>query len=201
METLKTIAEIIGSLAWPITILVCVILFRTQFRTLLQQLPTKVRDASKLSLGSFSMELDTKARQTGIPELTEGLQLLSRRAFEQFLKIHRESYSTGIVSTSQTPKNEVVFILPSDDEFRAFEELERAKFVQFTIPLAKYRSSIGTLPLKQIYQDWSRPRYLPERPLSKDEDRAILNQSYGLTDLGRRALDTIMDTILDHLGK
>lgn len=200
MEIFKIIVELIKAIIWPSVVVGLILMFRKPLSLIINQLPAKFSRATKVSVGGLSVEIQAKALEAGNPLLAEKIGTLSAEALEQLLKIDKSALSMGFVSKGQKQDGSEYYSLPGSIKLNAFLELETKGFLEFKEPLADYLRFVESLSMIKDEQTFlRRTDYHPSRPLSDQETKRLVYQSYSITDLGRQAFYTIISVIVEQL--
>jgi len=93
------INDFLKTIIWPLIIVLVLILYGKQIGRLVKVIPDKVEQSSKMSFGSFSLEIDRAAKTIGNPELANIIKGLSEEAVKKLLELGTKRPS-GIISYS-----------------------------------------------------------------------------------------------------
>jgi hypothetical protein len=90
------------------------------------------------------------------------------------------------------------YFLPPEEELSTLFELQDNRFIEFRENLDEFIAFYHDLPvtLNSETSDLTHP--VLAKKLSKDDNSRIFMQSYKMTDLGRAALDTIIDVTVNY---
>ena len=200
MEELKLLVELIAAIAWPAVVFYVLIAFRDPLRRAINQLPKKLGEASKVSVGSFSVEVQARLSASGDTEVIKALPDLTRGDLEVIISLRDTSHSHGLVTRSQTGKDEESYSLPMVRDMDSLQHLDSLKLMRFTEPLTDFLSFFKALPQSSHYNLPGRNPFVPKNQLNKDQIKRIESQAYSLTDTGRRVYDAIFSSVLQQLG-
>jgi hypothetical protein len=200
---LEAVAGIIKTLTWPLVILFLFFQFRDPLGQIAQLLPTKLEQASKVSAGGLTLEIEKTARAAGNPELSRLIGGLSRRALEILLRTSRTE-SSSLASTSQTEGEAMIrYNLPSGQELEAMHELERKKLLDFGTPLDNWMSKLKRELVLQSGGGRSETYVASQGRNKLDENSAKLLWSahYKHSELGAKAVELIIQSVSAELQK
>ncbi|MFT3794721.1 hypothetical protein [Flavobacterium sp.] len=132
-STFENTIELLKTLLWPVIILFFFFGYKTEIDQMIAVLPQKFENSSKFSVGSFSFEIEQKAKKSGNEELGEIIKGLSSPAIRKMITMGQGGQSI-VNHTSDNSE----FALSSD--FDALLELEASGLVQSDVPLKEFRS-------------------------------------------------------------
>lgn len=201
MEQLKTIIDLVTSLVWPGIIMWVLFYFRNQIKRLLDLLPSKLNQASKISVGSFSLEIEEKLKELGMSDLTETMHTLSREAYELIIKLGNTSSYYHLISQSWSNDGTSYFSLPSDKELKFYKEIEEKGIIEFSEPLdeivEKFKKFKNCKKRSVPDPTWS----ILAVDLPEDAKEQFKNIMYNLTNKGKRIYDAMFDIIINEFCK
>jgi hypothetical protein len=197
IDVFKTTVALIDAIIWPIVILILVWIFRTPIRDILKQLPKKISQATQLSVGNFSLAIRTRAIELGRPEIAEPLSSLSQNAVRQLLQTSPDADACMFMKMYTIGKKEYYF-LPPEEELSTLFELQDNRFIEFRENLDEFIAFYHDLPVASNSETSDLTHPVLAKKLSKDDNSRIFMQSYKMTDLGRAALDTIIDVTVNY---
>jgi len=198
IEFLKLIIEGIQVLAWPILTVILVLMYNRPLRKMLDSLSSKFSEASKVSIGSLSLEVQAKAREAGNPKLAREVGTLSPPAIEQLLRTPRVG-DMILLSTSDYQGNRN-YGLPKLDEMNALRELEQKGFIKFREKLEPFLDKLHALRNTSIPNS-DRVWFAASGPVASSTDEKFRKQGYTLTDLGHQAVDAIVKAVAAQLAQ
>ena len=86
LEWFKTITELIKSLSWPIVALIVLLTFHGPLARVISLVPQKLEDATKVTIGTLSVEIQQKALMQGQTKVADGFSKLSPGAVARLLR-------------------------------------------------------------------------------------------------------------------
>ena len=202
MEALKLLIELAKALAWPLVALYALVYFRRPLRSALDLLPEKLRNVSKVTVGSLSFEVQAYLQATGDDELLRVLPKLSRRAFEKILDLRVTNHHYVLCSrgTSMAVSDEH-YTLRKDEDFSVLHELEALGLIRFAEPLVDFEAFFETLPGYAAIAGSTSEGSVVVAALSADQVQRVEAERYALTDLGRRAYDAVFTVVIRQIGR
>jgi len=200
LSILENSLELTKVFVWPALILVILSLFYAPIRDSLEQLPTIVSQAQKISVGSLSVEVQAQARQIGGTELASALQGLSSKAIEKVLLTGRTNVQ--IIGTNSNDATRLT--LPGFDDMKAFKEVESKRLLTLRMErnpvssFAEFETAFHNLPLAPDYSDADQQTFV----LKSGEVSSIplLRTEYKLTPLGLAAFDSVVNAVSHQLS-
>lgn len=203
----------ISKFSWPMVVIVLLVLFYSPIKF-------KLLEASKISIGDFSIEVREKLEAAGSPELIEGLNGLSRLGIEKLIDIG-DSY---IKIFSVDSNGDVAFIF--DDEHKGFNELDEQNLLAHSNTTGVSRSYselitfAKTLPhkktLKYLVKSNGYTALVDEPPqqkykivevlyfdttsLSKDSIEVLTGSTFTLNDRGQTLWKQIAQVVVEQLS-
>ena len=197
LEKVKLAIELLRIVAWPALVLALVIVYRVPIRSVMESLATKFAEASKVTIGTLSLEIQEKARQIGSSELARQVGTLSPSAIQELLQTPQ--HGTMILLSTGEQDAVSTFALPSQSVLGALTELESKNMIRFREKLGSFMSFFRALPMRQIEGAPERTTYAPTRSLSDTEVKRLNGQGYELTDTGRKATEAIVQAVVEQL--
>lgn len=207
----ENINDLVKSLIWPFIILLFFFTYKAELNSIIREVPEKIRNSSKLSFGSFSIEIEKAAKESGNEELGKVITNLSEGGIRKLLTLGSGRYM--LVQVDNINKS---FGLPNDLDIMS--ELEEKGLIQFNEPLNKFLSYFDSLkPDEQIMymgkngnsstarsEDYSEKyiqKTLSQDHLTKDDITRIEEFNIELSDLGKKAFDIIVKVISQQINK
>jgi len=194
--------ELLKAITWPLIILVIVILYYSNIKNL-------INNSSKVSVGSFSMEIKKEAKNQGFAELGELITNLNGSELRLLLTI-AESGNYGLVGRN----DEGYFLSGKSRDWEKLEAYGLVRFNGFTMDeIEIFLSKIGAVKETIYYNDRGSYSHFKDNEFNiktynytirKDilsiENRIKL-ESYNisLTDKGSRSIDIIINTVIGEL--
>lgn len=192
LDFYKTTVALIGATVWPVLIGVVLLLLRTPLLDILRELPAKLSAATKLGVGSLSLEIQYQARAFGNPELARRLGRLSPEAIRRLI----ETGESQVILVGVDEKHQRYFI-PEARTLDTVRELARNGLVSYREDLEEFVIWLGTGPFRRSKDT---PAYITlTRELTESERKRFRKQQYVLTDLGRKAWDAVLQAVLEQL--
>ena len=197
LETTETIVSSFKIVAWPLVILILLLFLWHPIADTFAKLPDLVSSSTKITIGSFSMEMDRVAKIIGNESLGRLMGGLSTRSIELLIETGNARYH--FVGTQMGPTGDMI-VLPNELDIEALKELENKNLLEFEQPIDDFMLFIQELDLVQDQSISSVKRYYDvTRPLTDKEISRLENQSYFLTDLGKEAFDLVVSTVVSQL--
>jgi len=88
-----------------------------------------------------------------------------------------------------------VYTIPKESEIKSLLELERKGLIQCSERLADFVQFFHDLNMKAIEGAPDRDSFVPQQPLTAEQDKRLLHESYALTDLGRQADEAVLKAV------
>ena len=161
----------------------------------------KFSEATKVTVGSLSIEIQAKALEYGNNELADKLKNITPEAIDKLIHVPKIGDQI-LIGTGNDSKNRQFFTLCNDNELKTLYELESKGLIVFREPLAGFMSFFFSLPIKKdesIQADF--PSFKIKGEISELDLVRLRNQGYSLTSLGRKAVDAILAAIVEELKK
>lgn len=202
LEIYKVTVELLKVLVWPSLLLLFLSEFRGPIRKIVDQLPDKLSQATKVSFGNVTLEIiAAKAREAGSLDIAEKLGQLSPRAVEVLLNTGKNTRHR-LVSKDDSPEGGTRYTFPADSTLEPLLELQKRGFLTFTQDYSTFRDFMAGLPLKEdLTIKGGRRFFKRERPLSPDQEQQFFDQWYSLTREGEGALDAVIAAVSEQLTK
>lgn len=206
----ENITNLIQAIIWPIVVLSVLTFYHAEISEMF-------RSSSKVSLGSFSMEMQREASNQGSADLSNVITELSIPGIKHLLTMGA-SGSYGIVGQRRPYGGQDSGYTLSAD-LSSWKELEKANLVKGNdfrisdiIELFKslkaqetnvYYNDEGysTTAKEEKYPHEGKEYFIPESQLNKDLKQKLENYSITLTENGRKALDIIVETTAKQIKK
>jgi hypothetical protein len=196
-----SVLELLRILAWPSLILIGILVFRKSVFRLAEIIPEKIAGTKKLSIGSFSLEIQQRAVSLGTPDLHKSLYRISEKELKYFLASDPSPVLHGVFA--QTVRDEPDVDISISYDIEAVRGLINRGLLECTIPFDEVERFIEEQSFKRPYGAL-RPTYI-KREFSEEQideisdfDR-IAGASIGMTDLGRVAFQAIISTTVHQL--
>jgi hypothetical protein len=87
LEIYKTTVALVSAIVWPVLLGVVLLVLRKPLRDILSELPAKLSAATKLGVGSLSLEIQHQAHAFGNPELARRLDRLSPEGIRRLIEM------------------------------------------------------------------------------------------------------------------
>jgi len=196
---LELSVELIRAVAWPAIAIVGALVFYQPLSDVARHMAAKVQDASKVSIGAFSLEVAAKAREPGNPpELASQVGALSSKAVEQLLRTPRDG-AVVVASAMSRKEGESLLGIPEPKVLEALQELERAQFLEFAPPLSMFLDKLRSFRSEGRIAGTARDWY--DVPVATNQAAYLELRSarYSLTPKGRAASDAIVKAVAAQL--
>lgn len=184
------INDLIKALIWPVLILYVLLRYQSPISDTIDLLPNLIKHATKFSAGGVTLEIEQRAQESGNENLAIALKGLSPEARKLLLQVG-DSYWTewgkGVqgeyLTYRQTALNELV-----ERKLVDFRPEGHGAFQKWIQGLGSISSTDG---------DATAPKMLrPNRTLSQEEEKRLLNEQFFLSPLGKKAYDVILDVVV-----
>lgn len=200
----ENIIELIRVTMWPLIVIIVLIFFYSDVKNLINK-------SSKVSVGSFSMEIQREAQDQGSAKLGELIVNLN----EKELKLLLSNAQVGIFGL--IGRNNENFSLTENTVI--WKNLEKSGLVEFNFNINEVENYLLKLGAKkeewfftedgksstQIKdQDHRVKTYiyiLPVKNVSASDQRQLESYNISLTDKGRKAIDIITNSVIEQLKK
>ncbi|WP_413670875.1 hypothetical protein ACEN9X_13600 [Mucilaginibacter sp. Mucisp86] len=189
----------IKTLGWPLVVLLFLSINCNGIKNIVDEIPQKLQESDKVTVGSLSLEITKRASQLGVPELGEITKGLSAEAIEQLLITgNRINTYPGTVADRA---NEIT--VPAGKFKAALLELEKNGLIAFSVPINdfderlkqfepnhEHNGSVGN----QTGED-ERSNYVLTQEQAKEFMSFLTSENYRLTEKGRKAFDLIVSAV------
>jgi hypothetical protein len=199
-HVLTLVVELLKGLAWPLLALTFFLIFKEPIRRTIALVPDKLEKADKGNIGSLSWEIQQHAREQGGSDLARRVGTLSPAAIDALINAPRFG-GAGILSSYGGIRDDRGYVLPSEERFDGFRELEAAQLLRFQEPLADWLQFLKTLPLREdssISFPHGRTMILTA-PLTPEQQRRVDAQHYELSPKGKQAVEAIVKALGEQL--
>jgi len=199
----ENINDLLKALLWPLVAVTVILMFKGEVRTMFQ-------NSSKVTLGSFSMEIQREAANQGQSELSTIITKLSIPGLKKLMAMSSAG-RFGLVSNRRPYQgNEGGYSLNAD--LSVWAELEKSGLISgesFNISsLIDHFKKLGAKETKVFYNDegstttadtkqyqYEGMEYFISNTQLNDSEKAKLeNFSVALTEKGRKAVNIIVET-------
>lgn len=206
----ENINDLLKASLWPLIVIIVLITYHSDISDMF-------KNSSKVSLGSFTMEMQREAKNKGSEELSQIISELSVPGIKRLLSMGT-SGSFGIVGVSRAYEGHSEGYTLSPD-VSSWKELIKAGLVSETNlkidELIKKFENLGAEESNIYYNDEgeSSPMYDSKYPyegklyfiatnkLTENTKTELENSSVALTANGRKALDIIVETTARQIKK
>lgn len=198
----KLTLDYLKVLAWPILIVSLLVAYRPPLSRMAESLASKLDKADTVKIGSFSLEVQERARDLGHPELGREIGQLSFDAIEELVRTPRTGDMILLSTNEHVSPPE--YGLPPDAELAGLLELEKKGLIAFTEPIDEFLGSLRrvgqTLKRDSTARSEDRQWFLVQ---SADAEltRRLRHQGYRLTEAGRRAVEAISKAVAAQLAR
>jgi hypothetical protein len=201
MEVITAVSTLIGAIAWPAVCLYALVYFRKPLREALELLPAKLQNVSKFSVGSLSFEIQAVLQANGDSELMNLFPRLNRPVLEKLLDLKEKNRFFGLVTTSTRREADGRLLTIRDEmELAVLREMSELGLIQFTEPIDDFLAFFRELP--SYTRKEAPPRtegWVSEAALQAEQLKRLTKMHFSLTDLGRRAYDTLFTVVIRQL--
>jgi hypothetical protein len=191
-SALELVVQLVKAAAWPVLALVVILSIRAPLIRSANLLPKMLEQSTsaKVSAGGLSIEIQRAATAAGIPQLGELIRGLSPEAVELLLDTGKRRQ--GYVGSSR----EREYTFPSAADKKVLLELKEKGLLAFEMPFEEYEAFVSHLALEPAPGSWGeRVGLRATRPLTEEEVRKLRQQTYFLTDRGKKAYDLVLDAV------
>ncbi|MDX2191508.1 MAG: hypothetical protein SFY32_16775 [Bacteroidota bacterium] len=200
----ENINDLIKILIWPIVVITTLILYYDDIKVV-------INNSSKVTIGSFSMEIIKEANLQGFSELGQIITNLEEEELRVLLIIAEGSQFSLI------GHNKSDYFLPS--KTKIWEKLKKynlVKFENFTLnEVENLLISLGAQKHEIFYNDKgeysavkneefnekSYEYFLSSSKISDEDKQKLESFSIILTDQGKKAIDIIIKTVINELNQ
>lgn len=209
-STFENINEFLKTILWPLIVIIVLFTYHNDISDMF-------RNSSKVSLGSFSMEMQREAKNQGSAELSTIIQELSVPGIKRLLSMGNYGIYGLIGQRREDNLNEGGYTLPPDisnweelidadlvgtENFEINEVIKLFKTLkaeEITVYYDDQGSSSTFKDSKYPYQGTE--YFLATSKLTPENIRKLEGYSIRLTDNGRKALDIIVETTAKQIKK
>ncbi len=199
MEVAKLVVKLLSILAWPGVVVGFAWAFRDPVQTILRELVKRLSLATKLSMGSFSLEVQENARHFGGASLAIDVGTLTKEAVEVLLRTPRSGAMRLLTERKFRTDREVA--IPADCNIDALIELRDRDLVKFAQPLEPFLRHLRDLPSSTAPLPGNIQWYSMQGASGAIREKDFLGQEYVLTDKGRMAADAIVKAVGAELAR
>lgn len=195
LDLLTAITSFLKVTLWPGLVVIFFLSYLEPIDRLLNQLPEKFSDATKVGFGGLYLEIGKQAAAEGNPELAERLGALSPEAIRQLLEIGRSNHI--FAHSPSRGDGETYYAVPNKKVRTALRELSDASLISFRENLDDFMRWFDSDTFESVdarVSDFD--EYRATRPLSDGERERLKRQSYALTSSGKQAWEIILEAIL-----
>lgn len=200
LETLKLFVELVKVLAWPAIVVGAFLMFRQPIEAIVEDLPLKFSQASKVGVGALTLEIQQQAKAAGNPQLAMRLGKLSPEAIKLLIEVG-ESRVILVGEYINTGEGKDKFTIPTVDKLKVVRELEENGLIDYEEDLDSFFTWIQS-PLFEVVStqwDYKIQSFKSVRPLLPAELERLKKQSYRLNKLGKKAWQTVLYAVLEQL--
>lgn len=198
LDLYRVSVDLVSAVAWPMLVAVLLVAYRQPLREITSALPQKFLAASKVSVGSLSIEIEEKARATGNPVLIQSLHGLSPEAVKYLLEIGRTGIPLFVEGkTFGGPK---AYSLWVNDRMPVIRELASRGMLEFGEDLDPFLAWVKSR-FRVVRDRDGTELFVPTPPLLPAEERRLRAQFYGLSPLGKQAWDSVLAAVSKELAK
>jgi hypothetical protein len=199
LEISTTFVELIRAVIWPLLIVILFFTFQNPIEEIMKELPKKLSDANKFSIGSLSFEIQQQAQSSGNIELAMRLGNLSAGAIAHLIKMGNSHHI--LVGESLIEDGIQTYFLPDNNRLELIFELNDNDLIEFGEDLDDFdswiRSDLFELTISDIFD--ASQTFRPTKPLSLSEQKRLKEQHYRLNKLGLQAWNTVLDVVIEQL--
>lgn len=202
-STFENINEFLKVILWPLIIIVVLITYHNDVSDMF-------RNSSKVSVGSFSMEMQREAKSQGSSELSTIIQELSVPGIKRLLSMGTYGHYALIGESSEYGAHERGYTLSPDiysweelmnaglvsgENFNIDELIELFKSLKAEESIVFYDDQGNSSTFKDSkYPHRGIEYYIPASKLNSEREQKLEGYSVSLTDKGRKAIDIIVET-------
>jgi hypothetical protein len=198
LEIYRITVELVRGIAWPLLVLGILWTYRDTIRTIAIEVPKKFSAATKVAVGSLTLEIQEQARVFGSSDLATRLGKLSPEAVTELIKTGR-SRMTLIGESKSSQDGRKSYFIDKDARIRAIQELAANGLLEVGEDLDRFLSWIHSERFERLSTQGIQ-EFRPVSPLSPDEERRLRDQYFRLNELGVKAWDAINEAILQQLS-
>ena len=147
-STFEIIVDLIKAMIWPILVVLMFILFYDQIFSIIEIIPSKIRQSSRIKIGDISLEIERYAKAKGNEELAVIIQDLSKDAITTLVNLGKRGHRVII---SDDFKH--TYTLPL--ELKYFKELEKKELLSANEKIKDYENYFLSLNVnkKIVYKE------------------------------------------------
>lgn len=200
LETIKVFVELVKVLVWPTIVVGAFLMFRQPIEAIVEDLPLKFSEATKVGVGALTLEIQQQAKATGNPQLAMRLGKLSPEA----IKLLIEMGESRMILVGEYTNNEAgndKFNIPNVEKLKVIRELEKNGLIDYEEDINIFFTWIQSPLFQFVPTPWEAEAqsFMPTRPLSPSELVRLKKQSYRLNTLGKKAWQTVLHAVLEQL--
>lgn len=201
LEYLKLSVELVKVLVWPAIVIVAFLMFRQPIEAIIEDMPLKFTEATKVGVGALTFEIQQQAKATGSVELAMRLGKLSPEAIKLLIKTGTNKILlVGEYKGNNGGINDK-FTLPTEEELKVLRELEKNGLVDYEENLTIFFSWLQSPLFEVVHSKWDNERisFKPVRTLSPEELDRLKKESYHLSKQGIKAWQAVLNAIFKQL--
>jgi hypothetical protein len=191
LQFIKTVIEFVQIIIWPCLVVAFVVVFRGPIDEIATALPRKVEAATKVGVGTLTLEIQEQAKSTGNVELAKRLGRLSPEAIKRLIELGPSWMR--VIGSSREPIGERYYF-SALRQLRVISELKDNNLLEFGEDWDEF--------MAWIYSGRFRVEgdlLVPNQPLSEKDISRLQEQYYKLNKLGLEAWQAVLDAILKQL--
>lgn len=197
---IKSLTELSSALAWPLVLLVLIVVFRKELKSIAGNTPALFRRAREIKVGPLELALEKQAMTAGHPEIVSALKGISSTSLKEFLRLRGRSEWSGLVSHGSDRYDVEYYSSPGNSKLQCLAELEKRELLRFNnLTLEDFVAFFKGLEHTIEMPDQSiRVNASVLAPADLDK---VTDQMYEVTQLGETARQIIFDTIARELAE
>lgn len=190
--------EFLQNIAWPLVILVMVVMFRQPLMQIGRRIDPLLARATELKVGPVSVEIEKRAITAGHPEISDAIIGISSEALKTLLNNPSSSSYIYLFNKHHDPDGKAFYRLKKDKDLEKLWELEDRKLLEFT---SDPRPLIVSFKESQHAKlDTLGELILPIEEVEDELQDLFHSCTYRTTELGAAALQILYDTLAGQLS-
>lgn len=201
IKGVEATVNLVKAVIWPALILYVFFALHVPIDQILSELPEKLSEAQKISVGSLSLEVQAQAKRTGGMELAVTLQNLSPKAVALLININRAYWAVYSLDMQERK-----IFGPSPERVKLVAELQSQNLLVFSEDPLAFDKFLKTLQLTKTSEgrtsehgEEQPAEYKLTRDLTEEENKRLQREQIHLTELGASAFDSVVAAVVEQL--
>lgn len=208
--TFEKINDLLKTILWPFIVIGILLVYNVELGKIISLIPQKLESSSKISVGSFSFEIEKTAKKYGNDQLAQSITKLSEKGIIKLLTLGSGRHSIMVRGEEFENDSKIeTFSLPFD--YEALLELEAQKLLEADEPMEDFASFFmglnpdrkkvfvspdGSRTYRQNESDEEKTKYtISVSKLNQREVERIDRMGVKLSKTGKEAFEIIVQVV------